>query len=181
MKKKIIWFTGLSGAGKSTLSKELLSQLQKKFGIKKKNIISVDGDTFRKKTNIKNLFSKKNIIKNNISIINYIKKLKPDIEYVLVSVISPLKITRKLARKTFGKNYIEVFVYCSLKILKKRDTKGLYLKAKKKKLKNLIGVNSKIKYETTNYSKIKVDTTKLNKKESINKIIKYVMKKNNFN
>ena len=98
-----------------------------------------------------------------------------------MSVISPLKITRKLARKTFGKNYIEVFVYCSLKILKKRDTKGLYLKAKKKKLKNLIGVNSKIKYETTNYSKIKVDTTKLNKKESINKIIKYVMKKNNFN
>ena len=59
MKKKIIWFTGLSGAGKSTLSRGLLPQLQKKFGIKKKNIISIDGDIFRKKKKLKVCFQKK--------------------------------------------------------------------------------------------------------------------------
>ena len=44
MKKRIIWFTGLSGAGKTTLAKALILELKKKYNIKKKYIIAIDGD-----------------------------------------------------------------------------------------------------------------------------------------
>ena len=59
MKKKIIWFTGLSGAGKTTLAKALILELKKKYNIKKKYIISIDGDKFRKKKKKKIYFQEK--------------------------------------------------------------------------------------------------------------------------
>ena len=53
----------------------------------------------------------------------------------------------------------------------KRDNKGLYVKAKMKKIKNLIGYNSKIRYEKSKYKKIVVNTEKYNLRESLKKIL----------
>ena len=88
----------------------------------------------------------------------FIKKF----DFVIVSVISPLLITRKKAKKIFGSRYFEIYVKCGIKELIKRDTKGLYKKAKDKVITNLIGYNSKIKYEKSKYKKIVVNTDKLN-------------------
>lgn len=167
---KILWFTGLSGAGKSTLSKILGIKLSKlSFKVK-----IIDGDIFRTKNKNKNNFSKTNILKNNLSIINYIKKIQKKYDFILVSVISPLLITRNLARTKFGLNYFEIFVKCKIKTLEKRDTKQLYARAKKNIIKNLIGYNSNIKYEVSKYKKIIIDTDKLTKFKSINLIIKKI-------
>ena len=167
---KIIWFTGLSGAGKSTLSKILGNKLSKlSFKVK-----IIDGDIFRTKNKNKNNFSKTNIIKNNLSIINYIKKIQKKYDFILVSVISPLLITRNIARTKFGVNYFEIYVKCKIKTLEKRDTKQLYAMAKKNLIKNLIGYNSNIKYEVSRYKKIIIDTDKLSKLKSINLIIKKI-------
>ena len=168
MRSKIIWFTGLSGSGKTTLSNYISIILKKKF-----KILKVDGDTFRKKRKI-NSFTKKAIIQNNISIINYLNKKKHKYDYLLVSVISPLKKTRILAHKKFGSNYFEVYTNCNLRELIKRDTKKLYLKAKLKQIDNLIGYNSNIKYEKTKYKKIIVNTAKETIKESSKKILKKI-------
>ena len=154
MKNKVVWLTGLSGSGKTTLA----NNLKKKLLNKKKKVLLIDGDKFRKKNKTKNSFSKKNIYKNNISIIQNIFRIKKKYDFIIVSVISPLKKTRLIAQKTFGKSYFEVFVNCSIKELFKRDTKKLYIKAKKNIIKNLIGYNSKIIYEKTKYKKIKVNT-----------------------
>jgi adenylylsulfate kinase len=170
MKSKIIWFTGLSGAGKTTLSKILSIRLAK-LNFKVQNI---DGDSFRKKNKNNNKFSKRNIIKNNLSIIKYIKKIQKKYDFILVSVISPLLETRNVARIQFGNNYYEVYVKCKIKTLEQRDTKKLYEKAKKKLIKNLIGYNSKIKYEISKYKKIVINTDKLNKTNSIKKIMKKI-------
>jgi len=168
---KIIWFTGLSGAGKTTLSEAFSIQLKKlNYKVKK-----VDGDTFRKKNKNIKKFTKKNIIKNNISIINYIKNIKKNYQYIVVSVISPLLKTRSKAKKTFGKNYFEIYVKCSIKTLIRRDTKGLYKLAIKKKIKNLIGFNSKIIYEKSKYKKIIIDTEKNTINECIDVIHKRVL------
>lgn len=153
-KKKIIWLTGLSGSGKTTLCNNLEKKLSE-HGFKVKKI---DGDIFRNKTKNKNNFSKKNIITNNIAIINFIEKIQSKFDYILISVISPLKITRVIAKKKFGDRYFEVYVNCIVSELIKRDTKKLYIKAKKGIIKNLIGYNSKIMYEKTNHKKIKVNT-----------------------
>ena len=167
---KILWFTGLSGAGKSTLSKILGIKLSKlSFKVK-----IIDGDIFRTKNKNKNNFSKTNILKNNLSIINYIKKIQKRYDFILVSVISPLLITRNRARTKFGVNYFEIYVKCKIKTLEKRDTKQLYAMAKKNLIKNLIGYNSNIKYEVSRYKKIIIDTDKLSKLKSINLIIKKI-------
>ena len=168
---KVIWFTGLSGAGKSTLSNALEKYLTKlKF-----KILCIDGDKFRKKTKNKNNFTRENIFKNNYLIINYILKKQDNYDYLLVSVISPLKKTRNRAKKVFSAKYFEVFVKCNIKELKRRDTKGLYRLADEKKIKDLIGYKSKIKYEISNYEIITVDTFKMNLKNSITKIVKKIL------
>ena len=167
---KILWFTGLSGAGKSTLSKILGIKLSKlSFKVK-----IIDGDIFRTKNKNKNNFSKNNILKNNLLIIDYIKKIQKKYDFILVSVISPLLITRNLARTKFGLNYFEIFVKCKIKTLEKRDTKQLYARAKKNIIKNLIGYNSNIKYEVSRYKKIIIDTDKHSKLKSINLISKKI-------
>ena len=171
-KAKIVWFTGLSGTGKTTLSKSISKSLRKYYKVK-----HIDGDIFRKKSKSLNIFTKKNICENNIKIIKFIKTIINKYDFIIVSVISPLLKTRKISKKTFGDNYYEVYVYCSISTLIKRDTKGLYKKAQKNIIKNLIGYKSKIKYEKSNYKKIKINTEKYNLKNSI-KIIKEKIKLN---
>ena len=91
-----------------------------------------------------------------------------------MSVISPLKKTREYAKKKFGKNYFEVYTKCSIRELTRRDTKKLYEKAKKNIITNLIGFNSSIKYEKTNYKKIILNTEKETISESSNKVIEKI-------
>ena len=128
----------------------------------------------KKKGNLKD-FSKKNILDNNLSIIKYILKIQKNYDYILVSVISPLSSTRQKAKNIFGENYFEVYVHCSQKELLRRDPKGLYELAKKNILKNLIGFNSKITYERSNYSKITINTEKITIQKSIKKILKKII------
>ena len=170
---KIIWFTGLSGAGKTTLAR-ILSKRLVKLNFKVQNI---DGDNFRKKNKNNNKFSKSNIIENNLSIIKHTKKIQKKYDFIIVSVISPLLKTRNFARIQFGKNYYEVYVKCKIKTLERRDTKKLYEKAKKKLIKNLIGYNSKIRYEISKYKKITINTDMLNKSNSIKTIMKKILDK----
>lgn len=164
---KIIWLTGLSGAGKTTLSKKI------KKTLKNRKCLLVDGDIFRKK-NKQFSFSKKNITKNNLQIINYCKKNTIKYDYILVSVISPLKKTRKYAYKIFKDNYFEIYVFANIKTLIARDTKGLYELSKKGLIDNLIGYNSKINYEKSNHKYLRVNTGKLSLEQSMDKILRYV-------
>lgn len=166
MKSKIIWLTGLSGSGKTTLSNYISKKLKnKKFKVKK-----IDGDLFRKK-NKTTEFNKSSITKNNLSIINFVDKIKEKYHFIIISVISPLKKTRQKAKKIFGNEYYEVYVNCSIRELIARDTKNLYKMAKIGEIKNLIGYNSKINYERTDYKKITVHTHLETLKQSSKKII----------
>ena len=173
MKKKesnILCFTWLSGGGKTTLANQTYKNLNK-YNFK---LLKIDGDIFRKKTKNKNNFTKKNIIFNNNRIILYVKRLEKKFDFIIISVISPLLVTRKKARKIFKHRYIEIYTKCGLKELIKRDTKGLYKKARNKLVNNLIGFNSKIKYEKSNYKKIIVDTKKYNISKCTNLILKKI-------
>ena len=46
--------------------------------------------------------------------------------------------------------------------------------SKKKKLKNLIGYNSSIKYQLSRYKILTINTGRITKKKSLDKIIKYI-------
>ncbi len=172
---KIIWFTGLSGSGKTTLANRLNQLLKKNF-----KTLRIDGDKVRKKTKQKS-FRKSEIIKNNLSIISFINKKKNNYDFIIVSVISPFLKTRKKARKLFKQNYIEIYVNCPLSELVKRDTKGLYKLANQKKINNLIGYKSKIKYEISKYKKISLNTKNKNIAQCVKNIYDKIVITKNFN
>ena len=148
--------------------------------LEKKIIIKVLGRQKEGKLilpSLKNYNLEKIYIKSwNVILDNYLDKIKYNYDFIIVSVISPLKKTRNIAKKLFGKDYFEVFTKCNLKTLIDRDTKNLYEKAKKNIIKNLIGFNSKIKYERTSYKKIVVNTANETIKESSKKILKKIIK-----
>ncbi len=62
---------------------------------------------------------------------------------VLVSVISPFRDEREMARRMMGEGeFIEVFVDAPLKVCERRDPKGLYRKARAGEIKNFTGIDS---------------------------------------
>ena len=171
MTNKVLWLTGLSGSGKTTLSNSVKKKLIKqKFRVK-----LVDGDSFRKKNKNKNKFTKKNIYLNNLSIIDYVYRKIEKYDFIIVSVISPLRKSRLRAKKIFKKKYYEVFVKCSKRELIKRDTKNLYKLALQKKINNLIGFNSKIKYELSRYKKLVINSELETISHSTKKILNYIL------
>ena len=92
---------------------------------------------------------------------------------IIVSVISPLEKTRKYAYKIFKENYFEIYVFASIKILEKRDTKGLYDLSKKGLINNLIGHRSKINYEKSNHKHLRINTNILSLENSLTRILSY--------
>ena len=77
---------------------------------------------------------------------------------VLVSFISPFRAERRAAREIFEpEEFLEVFVDTSLEECERRDTKGLYAKARRGELKNFTGIDSP--YEPPENPEVQISTT----------------------
>jgi adenylylsulfate kinase len=62
---------------------------------------------------------------------------------VIVSAISPTREIRALARSVIGEaDFLEVFVNCPLEVCERRDTKGLYRRARAGELQGFTGIDS---------------------------------------
>jgi bifunctional enzyme CysN/CysC len=148
-KPMCIWFTGLSGSGKSTIANSLEIELHK-LG---KLTYTLDGDNIRHGLNKDLGFTEVDRIEN-IRRVSETAKLMVDAGIiVLVTLISPFKTDRDLARSKFNKGeFIEVFVDTPLEECEKRDPKGLYEKARAGKIKNFTGIDSP--YEAPNNAEI---------------------------
>jgi adenylylsulfate kinase len=166
----VIWFTGMSGSGKSTLTESLRSVLQEK-GF---SICVIDGDFVRKLNKTVNHFTVESILKNNYSIIEECLKTFKLFDFVIVSVISPYRETRKYAKKILGKEYFEIFVKCSLETLIKRDTKGLYHKAILGEIDNLIGFSEKLHYEEPLNSDLVIRTDQIEDQEAVRLVLNHL-------
>tara|TARA_Y100000590_G_C15671654_1_gene996471 strand:- start:318 stop:857 length:540 start_codon:yes stop_codon:yes gene_type:complete len=166
----IIWFTGLSGSGKSTLAKELYNY------ISDKKCKIIDGDIIRSNPNHKVDFSYNGIINNHRYIREIcLSEIKLN-DFLLVTVIAPFKELREKTKNLFGENYIEIFVKSSLDIVIKRDVKGLYQKALNNKVKNMIGVDPNVPYETPTNPDIIIDTENFTIDESFKLLINELKK-----
>lgn len=166
-KAYVVWFTGLSGSGKTTLSLLLAKVLSKyKFSVE-----IVDGDEFRGKVHPDLKFTPKEIELNNNKIVEYCLANTQRNHIFLVPVIAPFKKTRINARKKLGDRYIEIYCKASIGTCIKRDTKGLYKKALKGEIENFIGIGKTVPYEVPQQPNLIIDTEKLSKNESIDKVI----------
>lgn len=148
-----IWFTGLSGSGKSTL----IDALEVYLYSKNLHTYVLDGDNLRNGL-CSDLDFSNNCRDENLRRAGEVARLMVDAGLiVLAGFISPSLKQRARIRKLFHKNeFIEVYVSTSLDICEKRDVKGLYEKARKGKIKNFTGVDSK--FEVPIGSEITIDT-----------------------
>ena len=151
---KVLWFTGMSGSGKSTLANSLY-QYAKSNGI---NAILIDGDSIRNQYTIKIGFTYEDIKKNNLQIAKICKDKINEYSLVIVAVISPYSKIRDDVREYLNQNYYLIHCDASIKSLRKRDVKGLYEKADRNEINNLIGYSKGSVYEEPANPYLKVDT-----------------------
>lgn len=134
-----VWFTGLSGSGKSTIA----NLLEKRLFAEGRHTFILDGDNIRHGLSRDLGFTEADRVEN-IRRIAEVAKLMTDAGLiVLVSFISPFRSERQMARDLFGEGeFIEVFVDTPLDECERRDTKGLYAKARRGELPNFTGLDS---------------------------------------
>ncbi|MFP5330597.1 MAG: sulfate adenylyltransferase subunit CysN, partial [Alphaproteobacteria bacterium] len=132
-KPAVLWFTGLSGAGKSTIA----NIVEKKLAARGRHTFLLDGDNIRHGLNRDLGFTEADRIEN-IRRVGEVAKLMADAGLiVLTAFISPFRAEREMVRRMLPEGeFIEVFVDTPLEEAEKRDTKGLYAKARAGELKN---------------------------------------------
>ena len=168
----VLWFTGLSGCGKSTIASELHTKLFNNGC----DVFILDGDNIRHGLNRDLGFSPEDR-EENIRRIGEVAKLFAESgTIVLTSFISPYKKDRDAARALLSEgDFTEIFVKAPLSVCEKRDTKGLYEKARRGEIKEFTGISAP--YEEPENPEILLETDKLSVEESVAKVFKYLIEK----
>ncbi len=135
----ILWFTGLPASGKSTTA----NRVEKKLAALGRHSYLLDGDNVRLGLNRDLGFTDADRVEN-IRRVAEVAKLFVDAGLiVLVSVISPFRDERRMARELVEEGeFVEIFVDTPLAECERRDPKGLYRKARAGELRNFTGVDS---------------------------------------
>jgi bifunctional enzyme CysN/CysC len=135
----VVWFTGLSGAGKSTIANLVESWLS----MHGQHTYLLDGDNLRHGLNSDLGFSDENRVENVRRVAEVARLMADAGLIVLVSLISPFRAERELARSIAEHDqFIEVYVDTPLAVCEARDPKGLYRRARAGEIRNFTGIDS---------------------------------------
>jgi bifunctional enzyme CysN/CysC len=138
-KPAVLWFTGLSGAGKSTIA----NQVEKRLHALGRHTMILDGDNVRHGLNQDLGFSEADRVENIRRIAEVARLFVEAGLIVIVSFISPYRAERMLARdRVEDDEFLEIFVDTPIEECRRRDPKGLYLKADSGQIRNFTGVDA---------------------------------------
>ncbi len=162
----VIWFTGLPCAGKTTLAKAVSKALEKK-GLRTEHL---DNE------NVKNIFPRTGFLKKerseHIKRIGFLAgKLEKNGVFVLASFISPYREARNLVKR-MCQNSIEVYLSTPLETCEKRDTKGMYAKARIGEIKNFTGISDP--YEVPENPDVTIDMTDVSVEEAAKMVMRVI-------
>jgi adenylylsulfate kinase len=164
-----VWFTGLSGAGKTTICR----YVQIELATRDITVEVLDGDVVRKHL-CKDLgFSEADRKENVRRITQVTKLLTRHGKVVLVAAIAPYRSSREEARSNIDK-FIEVYVNAPLAVCERRDTKGLYHKARIGMISGFTGIDDP--YEVPLSPDVECFTGVESPKQSCDKVMAAVMK-----
>ena len=149
----VVWFTGLSGSGKSSIARELEQAL---FAEGCQTML-LDGDQVRHGLNGDLGFSP-DARKENIRRVGEVANLfYLQGNIVICTFLSPFQVDRERARALFPEGrFIEVFVDTPLEECERRDSKGLYARARKGEIEQMTGISSP--YEVPETPEVRVET-----------------------
>ena len=168
-KPRCFWLTGLSGSGKSTIA----NLLEKRLFSTGRHTYILDGDNVRHGLNRDLGFTEADRVEN-IRRVAEVSRLMVDAGLmVIVSFLSPFRSERDFARSLFPEEeFIEIFVDAPFEECEKRDTKGLYAKARRGELKNFTGLDSP--YEPPEYPEIRLDTLNMSPEDCVAKVLDFI-------
>ncbi|MEU8418227.1 adenylyl-sulfate kinase [Amycolatopsis japonica] len=136
-----VWLTGLSASGKSSVAVEL----ERRLVASGRPAYLLDGDNLRHGLNGNLGFSPADRAEN-VRRVAEVAKLFADAGVVsVVSLISPYRADRELARATHeaaGLSFLEIFVDTPLEVCEDRDPKGMYAKARAGEISGFTGVDA---------------------------------------
>ncbi len=164
-----VWFTGLSAAGKSTTA-EILTALLQECG---RQVTVLDGDTVRTHLSQGLGFSKHDRDLNIRRIGFVASEIVRHQGAVVCAAVSPYRAMRNEVRNMVGADkFVEVFVDTPLDECERRDTKGMYIKARRGEIKNFTGVDDP--YETPLNAELTIETMGKTAEENAYSILAYL-------
>ena len=169
-KGKVIWLTGLSGSGKTTIAKGVEEVLHARGYICQ----VLDGDNIRSGINSNLGFSLEDRLEN-IRRIAEVSKLFINCGIITInSFISPTEKIRNLARDIIGaENFVTVYINAPVSVCEKRDTKGLYKKARAGEIKNFTGIDAA--FEPPINPDVEVKTDEMDAGDSVKRILDHIL------
>jgi sulfate adenylyltransferase len=164
-----VWFTGLSGAGKSTTAEVLIS-LMLEHG---RQVTLLDGDVVRTHLSRGLSFTREDR-DTNIRRIGYVaSEIVRHGGVVLCAAVSPYRATRNDVRNMVGADhFVEVFMDTPIEVCEKRDTKGMYAKARRGEIKGFTGIDDP--YEPPESAEIVLETVRTDPESNARRVLDYL-------
>lgn len=166
-----IWFTGLHNAGKSTTA-SVLTSLLLEHG---RNVTLLDGDVVRTHFSEGLGFSKEDR-DDHVRRMGYVaSEIVRHGGMVICAAVSPYRATRNDVRNLVGKeNYVEVYVDTPLEVCERRDTKGLYARARRGEISGFTGIDDP--YESPQHPELRIETLSHTAEDNARSILDILVK-----
>lgn len=162
----VIWFTGLSGAGKTTTA-EVLALLLLEHG---RAPTVLDGDVVRTHLSKGLGFSKEDRDANILRIGFVASEIARHGGTVICAAVSPYQAARDEARQMVGADhFIEVYVDTPIEECERRDTKGMYARARRGEITGFTGIDDP--YEPPPAPELTLDTISFSAEDNARRII----------
>lgn len=166
-----VWFTGLSCAGKSTIA-EILTVLLQEHG---RQVTLLDGDVVRTHLSQGLGFSKEDRDLNVRRIGFVAAEIVRHGGAVICAAVSPYRATRNDVRNMIGRDaFIEVFLDTPLEVCEQRDSKGMYVKARRGEIKQFTGIDDP--YEAPQQPELILDTVEHSAEANARLIVEYLLR-----
>ena len=164
---RVVWLTGFSGAGKTTIALALKKELINTG----RHAVVLDGDILRRGLCSDLGFSPEDR-RENIRRVGEVASLFANTGTICIAAfISPYRRERDLARSVAPQgNFLEIYLSTPLEVCERRDTKGLYAKARAGKLADFTGISSP--YEPPLNPEIELRTDLLDVSQCVAMILK---------
>lgn len=140
----ILWLIGLSGAGKTTVGKIVYEKLKEKHP----ETVFLDGDILRDVWGDQLGHDLEGRRKNAARFTRLCEMLDRQGINVVAAILSIFPEERRKNRSLFS-NYFEVFIDTPMEELVRRDSKGLYAKARRGEITNVVGIDIEMAREET--------------------------------